>query len=265
MNLNLQNRHRRVADARWQIDAILQDARAAGSKCRLNLPGLNFYERKHERIKTMQLDRMAEEILESLWIETVEEGSSDCDVTVLSEDASLGRLVEDGYVDLANHKASLTEKGREAASGCVRRHRLAERLLVDVLDMKGELVHETGCEFEHLLHKGLDQNICTLLGHPGTCPHGKPIPQGECCREAAKQPGKVIVELNELEPGRKATVAYLQTHNKSALQKLIAMDLLPKTELTLLQRKPTPVVQVSRSQFALDKELASHVFVRNSE
>lgn len=210
----------------------------------------------------MQPDRMAEEILESLWIETVEEGNETCDVAVLVDDPAWRQLERDGYAKRTDHKAVLTPKGHEAAAGCIRRHRLAERLLVDVLDLNKPLVHDTGCEFEHLLHHGLDENICTLLGHPRTCPHGKPIPEGVCCREARREAGKVIVPLSELEPDARATVSYLHTHNRNALQKLIAMGILPKTDLILLQRSPSLVLQIGRSQFAVDKELASHVHVR---
>lgn len=210
----------------------------------------------------MTLSKMAEEILESLWIETIEEGNDYCDIAVLLSDPTLRQLVRDGCVNVSEHKAVLTQQGKEAAAGCVRRHRLAERLLTDVLDLQQPLVHETSCEFEHLLHEGLDDNICTLLGHPRTCPHGKPIPEGPCCREALTQAGKVIVPLTELEQNRKARVAYLHTHNRDALQKLIAVGVLPKTELTLLQQSPSIVLQIGRSQFAIDEELASHVHVR---
>lgn len=212
----------------------------------------------------MHPDKMAEEILERFWIETVEEGNDTCDVAVLADDPALRHLERDGYIRVTDHKAVLTPKGHGAAAGCIRRHRLAERLLVDVLDLKKPLVHETGCEFEHLLHHGLDENICTLLGHPKTCPHGKPIPEGPCCREARRHSARAILPLPELPPDTRAAVSYLHTHNRDALQKLIAIGILPKTELSVLQRSPSLVLQIGRSQFAIDKELASYVYVRKT-
>jgi len=116
-----------------------------------------------------------------------------------------------------------------------------------------------------LLHKGLDENVCTLLGHPRTCPHGKPIPEGECCKRAEKAPSKIIMPLSELKAHTKAKVAYLQTHDNAMLQKIIAMGILPGTEITLIQRFPSYVFQAGKSQFAIDKELASHVHVRVGE
>ena len=210
----------------------------------------------------MRLPEKAEEFLETLWIEQVEVQKPDCDVTLVKEDPALVLLSAKGLVRLADNRASLTDKGRQEAAGCVRRHRLAERLLADVLDIKRRLLDETSCSFEHLLHEGLDDSICTLLGHPRTCPHGRPIPEGPCCREVRKQTAKLILPLSELEPHRPAVVSYLHTQNKDALRKLIAMGVLPKAEITLQQRRPTIVFQIGRSQFAVDDELAAHVFVR---
>lgn len=210
----------------------------------------------------MTLSDRAEEILEHLWIDIVEKGLSDCDVAVLTQDAALKQLVKAEYVRVVDHRASLTTKGHDVAAGCIRRHRLAERLLTDVLDMKKPLVHDPSCGFEHLLHEGLDESICTLLGHPRTCPHGHPIPEGRCCRVSREEVSKLIVPLSDLKSQEEATVAYLQTDDQDALQKLIAMGVLPKSRLTVLQRSPTLVVKSGRSQFAIDRELASHVVVR---
>jgi DtxR family Mn-dependent transcriptional regulator len=125
------------------------------------------------------------------------------------------------------------------------------------------LIHETSCKFEHLLHKGLERSICTLLGHPKTCPHGKPIPPGSCCRSAAKESlQKIIMPLSDLEVKKKGKVAYLQTGNRDMIQKIIAMGILPKTEISLLQKFPSYVIQVGESQFAIDQEMASQIYVR---
>ena len=210
----------------------------------------------------MILTDNAEEILESLWVEIVEKGKESCDVTLLKRDEAVRELVNGELVNVSEDQIRLTDKGTKEAKGCIRRHRLAERLLVDVLRLKEQLVHETGCNFEHLLRKGLDENICTLLGHPKTCPHGRPIPEGQCCREARKQVGALTLPLSDLEVDQKAIIAYLQTHDRDALQKIIAMGALPKTEITLFQRFPTLAFRIGRSQFAIDKELASHIYVR---
>ncbi|MBI2440405.1 MAG: ferrous iron transport protein A, partial [Lentisphaerae bacterium] len=85
---------------------------------------------------------------------------------------------------------------------------------------------------------------------------------GRCCKELRKHAAKLIVPLTELDENKNAVVAYLHTHDQEALQKLIAMGVLPQTELTLLQKFPTILFQLGKSQFAVDKELAAHVYVR---
>jgi len=76
----------------------------------------------------------------------------------------------------------LTPRGRERAGNIIRRHRLAERLFTDSLAMDSESeIEEHACKFEHILSPDATDKICTFLGHPKTCPHGAPIPPGECC------------------------------------------------------------------------------------
>jgi putative ABC transport system ATP-binding protein len=76
----------------------------------------------------------------------------------------------------------LTPHGRERASSIIRRHRLAERLFTDSLAMDSESeIEQQACKFEHILSPEATDKICTFLGHPRTCPHGAPIPPGECC------------------------------------------------------------------------------------
>lgn len=210
----------------------------------------------------MSLSDRAEEILEALWEDIESADKETWDVRLLKDDAVIGELEHSGYVRAEDRQIRLTEKGREEARSCVRRHRLAERLLVDVLDCRTRLVHETSCRFEHLLHKGLDENVCTLLGHPKTCPHGKPIPEGKCCLEARTDPRRAIMPLTELEVDHRARVAYLQTHDHEALQKAIAIGVLPNTEIRLIQKFPSYVFVLGKSQFAVDQELASHIYVR---
>jgi putative ABC transport system ATP-binding protein len=80
----------------------------------------------------------------------------------------------------------LTSRGQQRAADIVRRHRLAERLFTDSLAMDSETeIEEQACKFEHILSPEATDKICTFLGHPRTCPHGAPIPEGACCGRAA--------------------------------------------------------------------------------
>jgi putative ABC transport system ATP-binding protein len=76
----------------------------------------------------------------------------------------------------------LTSRGRQRAADIIRRHRLAERLFTDSLAMDSETeIEQQACKFEHILSPEATEKICTFLGHPKTCPHGAPIPRGQCC------------------------------------------------------------------------------------
>jgi putative ABC transport system ATP-binding protein len=93
----------------------------------------------------------------------------------------LGRMRDRHLVELQNGEAWLTPVGSQRARGVVRRHRLAERLFKDTFRVDDAEAHDQACRFEHIISPELDQRICTFLGHPKTCPHGNPIPPGDCC------------------------------------------------------------------------------------
>jgi putative ABC transport system ATP-binding protein len=98
------------------------------------------------------------------------------DVTkVLSQMAALTML------EIHDSEVRLTEPGAQRARDIVRRHRLAERLLTDTFSLDTPAAHSEACKFEHIISPDLDQKICMFLNHPRTCPHGKPIPRGQCC------------------------------------------------------------------------------------
>jgi putative ABC transport system ATP-binding protein len=80
-----------------------------------------------------------------------------------------------------NHEVQFTDRGKNRARDVVRRHRLAERLFKDTFRIDEHEAHTQACKFEHIISPELDQRICSFLGHPTTCPHGNPIPPGECC------------------------------------------------------------------------------------
>jgi len=215
----------------------------------------------------METEEQAEEILETLWIRTVENKEDSVPLNELGKARRpIEQLTKSGYISLADNQVSLTELGRPEARNVLRRHRLAERLLTDVLGAGGDtLVHEKACKFEHLLDKGLDESICSLLGHPKVCPHGKPIPPGRCCQQENAQVQKLVAPLSQLARGQNGKVAYIYASESDKLQKLIAMGILPGAPLTLIQNFPSYVFQTRQTQFAVDKEIADAIFVRLME
>jgi DtxR family Mn-dependent transcriptional regulator len=88
----------------------------------------------------------------------------------------LDRLIEDGYVSREGRRLNLTESGRALAEKVVRKHRLAERLLVDVIGLEWHKVHREAGRWEHVISDAVEARLVELLGDPATCPHGNPIP-----------------------------------------------------------------------------------------
>ena len=98
----------------------------------------------------------------------------------------LSRMSDLRLVQMQNGEVQLTLMGSQRARDIVRRHRLAERLFKDTFSIDDSEAHTQACKFEHIISPELDQRICTFLGHPKTCPHGNPIPPGECCNGKSK-------------------------------------------------------------------------------
>jgi len=134
--------------------------------------------------------------------------------------------------------------------------------MMDVLNIRGEAGNSKACQFEHLLNEGVDIKVCTMLNHPTTCPHGKPIPPGECCRQAQAEGDLGVVPLTELKSGEEGEIAYIQTDDNKKMQKLMAMGVLPGNKIVLAQTFPSYIFRVGYSEFAIDTNLAREIFVR---
>ena len=100
-------------------------------------------------------------------------------VAVATTFAAVQRMHKAGYVEMNDHKEIiLTNSGKEAAETVIRRHALAERLLVDILHLPWHEAHEEAHNFEHVISPRVEKQLMELLDSPTTCPHGNPIPGG---------------------------------------------------------------------------------------
>jgi DtxR family Mn-dependent transcriptional regulator len=86
------------------------------------------------------------------------------------------RLKADGYVTVKNRTIALTPRGRERAESVVRKHRLAERLLTDIIGLDWHKAHMEAGRWEHVISDEVEERLIELLENPTTCPHGNPIP-----------------------------------------------------------------------------------------
>ena len=120
----------------------------------------------------------------------------------------------------------------------MRRHRLAERLFTDVLEIRESTIHGHACTLEHAIPEEVEEAICTLLGHPKECPHGKPIPPGRCCKIHRKVVETIVVSLAEMEEGERGRIAYLLTRKLPRMHRLMSLGIVPGTEVEVLQKTP---------------------------
>jgi len=204
----------------------------------------------------------AQEALETLWIDTVEGKADSLTAEALGGRETVAALERANLIERAGERIRLTPLGKEEARGVIRRHRLAERLLHDVLDVKGDDMEASACKFEHVLSEGVEESICTLLGHPKECPHAKPIPPGPCCKEGKELTRTVIAPLTKMRKGEGGHIVYILTENHPKLQKLLAMGVLPGQRIEVIQTRPSYVFQIGQTQVAIDQGIAGNIFVR---
>jgi len=131
----------------------------------------------------------------------------------------VGRLRTEGYVESKGRELVLTPKGHDRAESVVRKHRLAERLLTDIIGLEWHKTHAEACRWEHVISDDVEARLVILLGNPSTCPHGNPIP-------GAPRQHRRLSALRESEPGDHvrlervteqvevdvASLAFLDTH-----------------------------------------------------
>ncbi len=217
-----------------------------------------------EATVSMPLSKDAEHVLELLWIRENESGNPPylplLEASMTKE--ALQELTELGLIRQIEDKWKLTKEGEEAARAALRRRRLAERLLVDLLKTADNILDEAACSIEHALHEGLEEAVCTLLGHPRYCPHGSEIPPGRCCEEARKAGIRLIVPLSEMQPNETGRIAYIQASETAIMQKLMAMGILPGEPIRLIRRSPSFVFEVQQTQYAVDSSIADCIYVR---
>jgi len=210
-----------------------------------------------------------DEHLETLW-HLLENDESDIDsfkrhTKSPFDDGILETLSDDGFVVIDGSKISLTDKGFAQAEQIIRRHRLAERLLTDVLGMQLDDIEVGACEFEHVLAPELVESICTLLGHPRECPHGGKIPEGDCCKQVRKTISSAVVPLSEVDVGVEFKVAYINTRSNSRMHKLSHFGVVPGTIIALHQRYPSFVITCGNHQIAIEEDIAKEVYVWQTE
>ncbi len=169
-------------------------------------------------------------------------------------------LEKRGLVIHAPYKGvSLTDDGRRIALGVLKRHRLAERLLTDILHLDWSEVHDAACKLEHALEPAVSESLERALGHPKTCPHGNPIPDSF---------GRVVedecVPLVSLQPSESSMVARIVEEKPEILRYLSSMGLIVGVRIEIQQKSSlgSPlIIKIGDLSCALDYKIASAIEV----
>ncbi len=209
-----------------------------------------------------------DEALELLWVLN-EEGHQNLNrFRLSSEDDGIDSVTvflrKEGLVDISGDTILFTEEGRAQARKLIRRLRLAERLFTDVFEMKDDTVIADACKMEHILSEELTDSVCTFLGHPQTCPHGKPIPRGECCKKYKVEVEPVVTRLSEFEVGSKGRITFIVPTKQSRLSKLNSLGITAGSIIRLLQRNPSYVIQIDETTVAIDPEIAKEIYIKKT-
>ena len=165
-----------------------------------------------------------------------------------------------GFVFHSEKGVCLTEDGKSLAKTVIRRHRLSERLLTDILGYKWDEVHDEACRLEHAISPEMEDRIAQSLGNPKTCPHGHPIPdkEGNLVKEKVKP-------LSELKAREKGIIVNVFEEDPKMLQYLATLGLIPDVSVKVEEVAPFGgplIVCVGGSRYALGREVASKIKVK---
>jgi DtxR family Mn-dependent transcriptional regulator len=207
-----------------------------------------------------------EEAVGLVWVLN-EEGHSELDRFSLSSDDSdteslVDTLVKEGLASLREGNIFLTDEGKKIAKGLIRRQRLAERLFTDVFEMPDDAVLDDACKVEHILSEELTESVCIFLGHPPTCPHGKPIPRGECCKKFKIEVPQVVTRLSDFEIGARGRITFIVPSDPGRISKLNSLGIAAGSIIKLIQKIPSCVLQIDETTVALDPDIAKEIYLK---
>jgi DtxR family Mn-dependent transcriptional regulator len=171
----------------------------------------------------------------------------------------LRKLADMGIITYRRYRdIKLTAAGDGLANELLRRHRLTERLLTDVLDVPIEEAHEEACRLEHAVSPELASRIARKLGQPDVCPHGNPLDVD--ARDAT-------VSLDQAAQNRRMTVVCLDDESADVVRYLADRELLPGARVKVRSREPLGgaiVLDVGGSELTIGSDLAATIRVRPS-
>jgi DtxR family Mn-dependent transcriptional regulator len=182
-------------------------------------------------------------------------------VSSVSANEMIKKLGARGLVTYEPYKGvTLTAEGQTQALCVIRRHRLWERFLADVLGISWDRVHEEACQLEHATSSLVEEKLAQFLNEPETCPHGHPVAGTDCCCEEG-------LPLSELEPGQCAVVLRVAEHDADLLRYLAELELRPQAMIEIEEVAPFDgplTVRIGECHRVVGRQVASQITVRRA-
>lgn len=232
---------------------------------------------------TKEISENIEEYLETLY----KFGSKDSYVSTTTLSKELGiapgsvtqmlkKLEDIGYIEYVPYKgAYLSAKGNKVAQKITRKHRILERFLKDVLQIKDENIHDQACEMEHSLSDEAERAICHMLEHPDTCPDNNIIPACDFnyqnCEDCVNDHGDIdnianrdfnLLSISQLSPGDEGEVLFLRG-NEEYIAQIISLGITIGTRIKIEESDSADsyTVLVHDVLFDISKDLANNIFI----
>ncbi len=184
---------------------------------------------------------------------------------------TVARMERDGLVRVAGDRhLELTQKGRDLAVAVMRKHRLAERLLVDVIGLPWDEVHDEACRWEHVMSENVERRILAVLGNPTTSPYGNPIPGLELLGAPAQPINDHAVRMAELAgaDSQAVVIRRLSEHAQSDQDLIVTLrevGIVPNARVTVTRKDRSFVVSTpGHDGLELSEEMAHSIFVETA-
>lgn len=209
-----------------------------------------------------------DELLEAIWTRK-EKGHEDLEgllnmKRVPDTEHWLKTLEEESLISLSGTRMDMTASGKKEAEQIIRRHRLTERLFADVFATSEDIWEREACELEHqtvLVDEAVNA-VCSFLGHPPTCPHGKPIPRGRCCSQFRKETRPFVIPLSEARISKHYRIVFIAPKSASRIDRLAVLGILPGSEIQIHQKRPSYVIRIGETDVALEQEIIKDIYVK---
>lgn len=182
-------------------------------------------------------------------------------ISSVSANEMIKKLGARGLVTYEPYKGvTLTTEGQAQALHVIRRHRLWERFLADVLGLPWDRIHEEACQLEHATSSLVEEKLAQFLDEPETCPHGYPVAGADRgCEED--------LLLSELKPGQRAVVLRVVEHNADLLRYLAELELRPQAVVEVEEVAPFNgplTVRMGECRRVIGRQVASQITVRRA-